>query len=76
MNLSNIYAEGGIESLKGLAQKTGANVQYLRQCATNWNGKRPSPELAAKLIQADSRITWEALYAEQTKIASTPSESA
>jgi hypothetical protein len=62
MNLSDIYDQEGIDGLRRLAKATGADAQYLRQCATHWRKKRPSPELAAKLIAADSRLTWEDLY--------------
>ena len=65
MNLSDIYANEGLDSLKGLARKTGSDAQYLRQCATGWKNKRPSPELAAKLIVADKRITYNSLYSKQ-----------
>ena len=70
MNLSDIYEEEGIEALKKLAKETGADLQYLRQCATNWKNKRPSPDLAAKLIQADPRITWDDLYEKEIQTAS------
>lgn len=62
MNLNDIYQEGGFPALKLLAKKAGTDAQYLRQCATRWRGKRPSPELAWKLMDADSRLTWEDIY--------------
>lgn len=62
MNLFDLYEQEGYEALKRLANAAGTDPQYLRQCATGWRGKRPSPELAAKLIEADSRLTWEAMY--------------
>jgi hypothetical protein len=69
MNLKQIYEAEGFQALKLLAEKAGADAQYLRQCATGWRGKRPSPELAARLIEADSRITWPDLFADQVKMA-------
>lgn len=62
MNLHDIYEEGGFSSLKALGEAVGADPRYLHQCATGWRGKKPSPTLAAKLIAADPRISWEDLY--------------
>jgi hypothetical protein len=61
MNLHDIYKNEGFAGMKRLAEATGADAQYLRQCATGWRGKRPSPELAAKLITADPRLDFQAL---------------
>ena len=61
MNLSDIYKEEGYSGLKRLAELTGANPQYLRQCASGWKGKRPSPELAEKLVNADPRLDFKLL---------------
>lgn len=44
-----------------LAAKVGCNPKYLYQCATQWRGKRPSPELARTLVAADPRLTLEEL---------------
>lgn len=63
MNLHDIYREEGFAGLKRLAEATGSHPQYLRQCATRWRGKRPSPDLAWRLIEADPRLTFEAIYA-------------
>lgn len=60
MNLHDIYETEGAPGLARLAAATGANPQYLYQCATG--RKEPSPRLARELIKADSRITLNALY--------------
>lgn len=65
MNLHDIYAAEGFDGLKKLAALTNSDPQYLRQCATGWKGKRPSPELTARLIVADSRLTWQRMYSAQ-----------
>ena len=62
MNLKDLYDEGGFAALKRLAEKAGTDPQYLRQCATGWRGKRPSPPLAGRLIAAEPRLTYEDLY--------------
>lgn len=69
MNLRDIYEDGGYAALRELAKKIGADPQYLRQCATGWKGKRPSPEMAAKLIEVDPRITWDDLYKDAVEAA-------
>jgi hypothetical protein len=69
MNLNDIYKEGGLQALKVLAIATRSDVQYLSQCASRWKNKRPSPSLAAKLIKADPRITWDDLYVEEVEAA-------
>lgn len=74
MNLSDIYKAEGYESLKKLAEEVECNPQYLRQIATGYKGlqktpRRPSPELAAKLIKADSRLTYEDLYSASNEAA-------
>ena len=61
MNLSDIYKNEGIAGLRRLSDATGANLQYLRQCATGWRGKRPSPELAMRLVESDSRLNFKSL---------------
>lgn len=76
MNLSDIYRNEGFAALKRLAAATGADPQYLRQCATNWRGKRPSPALAQRLIAVDPRITLDALYATPAPPAPAPKEQA
>lgn len=62
MNLADIYDSEGFDGLKRLAEATGTSPQYLRQIATGWRNKRPSPELAARLIDIDSRLSWDDLY--------------
>ena len=74
MNLHDIYQLEGFAGLKRLAEATEADPQYLRQCATGWRGKRPSPTLAQRLIDADSRLTWEAMY--RPSVAPAPQEHA
>lgn len=61
MNLNDIYIEEGFAGLKRLAAAAGTDPQYLRQCAIGWRNKRPSPELAMKLIEADGRLDFKAL---------------
>jgi len=61
MDLSDIYEQEGFSGLKKLAEATGSNAQYLRQCATGFRGKRPSPELAMRLVDADSRLDFQKL---------------
>jgi hypothetical protein len=61
MNLSDIYKTEGFAGLKRLAEMTGADPQYLRQCATGWRNKRPSPELADQLTLADPRLDFRSL---------------
>jgi hypothetical protein len=63
LSLRDIYQEGGFSALKRLAEASGADAQYLRQCATGWRGRQPSPRLAKRLIAADPRLSLEALYA-------------
>lgn len=62
MNLRDLYEEGGFAALKVLAKAADTDPQYLRQCALGWRKKRPSPELAWRLIEADPRLTLEDLY--------------
>jgi hypothetical protein len=58
MNLYDIYQQEGFQGLRRLAEAVGADPQYLRQCATGWKGKRPSPELADALVNADRRLNF------------------
>ncbi|MCU7839749.1 MAG: hypothetical protein KZQ94_10285 [Candidatus Thiodiazotropha sp. (ex Troendleina suluensis)] len=57
----------GYEGLKTLAKMAKTNPQYLRQCATEWNGKHPSPKLAAVLVVLDSRLTFADIYRSLTE---------
>lgn len=67
MNLHDLYQEGGFAALKRLAEATHTNAQYLRQCATRWRGKQPSPRLARRLIAAEPRLRLEDLYDTDTR---------
>ena len=67
MNPYDLYEEGGFPALKRLAEAAGTDPQYLRQCATPWRGKRPSPELAMRLIAAEPRLTLDDLYRTPTE---------
>lgn len=62
MNLYDLYELEGLQGLRRLAEKAGTDPQYLRQCATGWRNKKPSPPLAERLIEADPRLTWEDMY--------------
>lgn len=62
MTLNELYTLEGFQGLKRLAAAAGTDAQYLRQCATGWRNKRPSPELAEKLIAAEPRLTWEGIF--------------
>lgn len=53
--------------MKRLGEATGADPQWLRQCATGWRGKRVSPELAEKLVDADPRLDFRALLRKPTE---------
>jgi hypothetical protein len=61
MNLKDIYDQEGAEGLKRLAEAAGTDPQYLRQCATRWRNRRPSPEMAMRLVQADPRLDFQSL---------------
>lgn len=60
MNLTDLYQSEGYAAITRLAQRVGANPKYLYQCATG--RRRPSPELAFKLIDAEPRLQFEAMY--------------
>ncbi len=62
MNLHDIYKEGGFKALRDLGNKVGADPRYLHQCATGWRGKKPSPALALKLVEADPRLSLDDIY--------------
>ena len=65
MNLKQIYDLEGSAGMKRLADATGAHHQYLWQCAHRWRGKRPSPELALRLVEADPRLTLDEIYRQE-----------
>lgn len=60
MNLTDLYLAEGYAALTRLAQQVGANPKYLYQCATG--RRRPSPELAFRLIGAEPRLQFEEMY--------------
>lgn len=69
MNLADIYAADGIKGLTRIAQLVDVRPKYLYQLAKGKSGrgkKRPSPELAWRLVEADPRIKFEDLYAKPT----------
>lgn len=57
MDLSNLTTT----ERAALAERVGCSKKYLYQCATGWKGKRPSPDLAKALVEADPRLTLEEL---------------
>jgi len=57
--ISELYRQDGSPFLNMLHQKTGTNRKYLYQIAVGL--RRPSPELACKLVLADSRLSFEKL---------------
>jgi len=61
-SLLDIYQEGGKPALNALAVMVGSSGDWLWQCAVRWRGKSPSRRLAAKLIEAEPRLTWAGLY--------------
>lgn len=60
MDMQTIYEKEGAEWLNRLHGATGINRQYLYQCATG--RRRPSPDYAVKLVQADDRLTLDGIY--------------
>lgn len=60
MNLADLYRTDGYAALTRLAQRVGANPKYLYQCATG--RRRPSPELAFRLVECEPRLVFEELY--------------
>lgn len=60
MNLTDIFETEGRQGLIKLAEKVGCNHKFLWQCAS---GRRePSPNMARRLVEADPRLTIEAIY--------------
>lgn len=57
--LSELYAKEGPALFSRLHEATGANQKYLYQIATGV--RKPSPELARRLMTADSSLTLEGL---------------
>jgi hypothetical protein len=64
MNLLDIHRAEGLNGLRRLAHEAGTDATYLWQLATAWRGKKPSPDLAKRLIAADPRLTLDDLYAD------------
>lgn len=63
MNLRDVYKAEGRQGLIRLADKAGTDPKYLYHCAT---GRRePSPNMARRLVAADSRLTLEAIYSQK-----------
>lgn len=60
MNLTDLYRAEGNAALVRLARAVGANPKYLYQCATG--RRRPSPELAFRLVDVEPRLNFEAMY--------------
>jgi hypothetical protein len=61
MNLSEFYEKEGFDGLKRLADAAGTDPQWLRQCATRWRNRRPSPDLAMRLVKADPRLDFQSI---------------
>lgn len=66
-SLADIYREEGRPALKRLAEAAGTDPEYLYQIAVSFRGdraspRRPSPDLARRLMAADSRLTWDSFY--------------
>lgn len=57
--LSSLYAKEGPSVFARLHAATGANQKYLYQIATGV--RKPSPDLARRLVEADSSLTLEGL---------------
>ena len=57
--LNDLYVKEGDALLDRLHAKLGGNRKYLYQLATN--RRRPSPDLARAMVQADPRLTLEEL---------------
>lgn len=60
MDLAKIYESEGFAGLAKLAERADCNPKYLYQCATG--RKTPSPRLAKRLVEVDSRLSFEALF--------------
>lgn len=61
MTFADIYQREGKDYLMRMAAATGASPDYLRQIAYRWRGKRPSPELAQAMVDADPRLDFRQL---------------
>jgi len=57
--ISELYKQEGSPFLNNLHRATGANRAYLYQIAVGL--RRPSPELARRLVLADNRLSFERL---------------
>lgn len=65
MDLTEIYKSEGFKGLSKLAEQADCNPKYLYQCATG--RKTPSTRLAKRLVECDSRLSFEALFGVQAK---------
>ncbi|MFD4120333.1 hypothetical protein ACFWQD_03420 [Alcaligenes faecalis] len=57
MKLSDLYISLSREGRLILAEKAGVNAGYLWQIATKWRDRKPSVDVMARLVRADSRLT-------------------
>ncbi len=65
MNLAKLYQQEGAALLTALHVATGLSRKYIYQCAT---GRRsPSPAVAMRMIEADSRLIFEEMYSNLKK---------
>lgn len=60
MTFHDLYQKEGAGLLNRLHIATGISRKYLYQCATG--RRRPSPDYAVKLVQADERLTLDGIY--------------
>lgn len=68
VTLADIYRDEGRAGLRRLATAADTDHEYLYQIATGFRGgrkspRRPSTDLAIRLMAADSRLSWESFYA-------------
>lgn len=61
MNLAQIYEKEGRAGLNRLAERVCCSSEYLWQLAVGFQGRRPSGSLAVRLVDADPRLTLDAL---------------
>jgi|GEM_PF-2691565 len=57
--ISELYQQEGAPFLSRLHEATGANKKYLYHIAVGL--RRPSPEMALRLVKADNRLSFERL---------------
>jgi hypothetical protein len=61
VGLGDLHREEGYPAIKNLAEKAGVSPLYLLQLARGWKGRRPSVQMADKLVAADDRLSFEKL---------------